>query len=58
MDYTDDKKNDENYDILKFKGSKFLMLRKFKYIIFLDSLFDDNITMTYFLEFTSFIMFA
>jgi len=52
------KKMMKNYGILKFKGSKFLMLRKFKYIIFLDSLFDDNITMTYFLEFTSFIMFA
>jgi len=41
-------KNDENYGILKFKESKFLMLRKFKYIIFLDSLFNDNINMTYF----------
>ncbi len=50
-------KNDENYCILKFKESKFLMLRKFKYIILLDSLFDDNIAMTYFWS-TSFILFA
>jgi len=41
-------KNDKNYDIFKSKESKSLMLRKFEYIIFLDSLFDDNITMTYF----------